>query len=196
MYNLAYYYEQIEKNYPLAIKYYQMAIEFGYSKAMYNLAYYYDEIEKNYPLAIKYYLMAIELNELNAMYNLAYYYDQIEKNYPQAIKYYLMAIELNDLNAMNNLRSISKIRPIEVLNGLNLINEPNEYCINLKNKLNKNIKVNIFNNKKRLFEELNCIKQCPICLDTKLNINLNCGHLICIDCYSQVDTCYLRCRFL
>ena len=138
--------------------------------------------------------MAIELGHSKSMYNLAIYYEQIEKNYPLAIKYYLMAIELGHSDAMNYLSRISQIRQIEVFNGLNLINNPNEFCINLKNELYKNIKVIIFNNKKKLFEELNCIKQCPICLDTKLNIDLNCGHLICIDCYPQVTTCYLRCN--
>jgi len=103
-----------------------------------------------------------------------------------------MAIEINNLDiAINNLLSLSKIKPIEVFNAIN--SESNEYLINLKAELKKNKKIIIYNNKKRLFEELNNIKLCPICLDTKLIINLDCGHPICIDCYPSINSCYLKC---
>jgi TPR repeat protein len=62
MYNLGYYYCEIEKNYPKAIEYYLMSIDKGNSCAMNNLGYYYYEIEKNYPKAIEYYIMAIKNN--------------------------------------------------------------------------------------------------------------------------------------
>ena len=163
------------------------------SKILNILGLYYEGKEKNYSLAIKYFQMAIGLGNSDSMHNLAIYYEETEKNYPLAIKYYLMTIQLGNLECMNRLITLSQIRPIEVFNSINLINEPDEYLINLKNELNKNVEVIIFNNKKRLFKKINYIEKCPICLDPKLNINLKCGHPICIDCYPNITVCYLRC---
>jgi tetratricopeptide (TPR) repeat protein len=194
MNNLGYYYEN-NKKYDLAVKYYLMGAELGNSDAMHNLAYYYNIVEMNYEKAVKYYLMAVELGNSDAMHNLAYYYNTMEMNYEQAIKYYLMAIEQNNPYTINNLIKLSKTRPINVYNSLINCNflKSNIDLENLKNSLAKSKQVVIFKNKVRIFDELNNIRLCPICLDTKLNINLDCGHLVCICCYPSIDSCYLKC---
>ncbi len=102
MYNLGCYYDEIEKNSELAIKYYLMAVENGNTAALNNIAHYY-YIEKNYELAVKYFMMAIEKGNVVAMYNLSCYYDVIEKNYELAIKYCMMAIDEGYSDAMYNL---------------------------------------------------------------------------------------------
>ena len=160
-----------------------MVIEKGNSNAMNNLAVYYDEIEKNYKEAIKYYLMAIEKGDSDAMFNLAVYYDKIEKNYKEAIKYYLMLIEKGDYDATYNLNIFLKNKPLEIFNILIKIENPTDFILNLLNELKKNEEIIIFINKKRLFERLLNIITCPICFELKLNINLYCGHEVCIDCY-------------
>ncbi len=193
MNSLALYYEIVKKNYKKAIQYYLMAIDKDNLNAMCNLANYYYDIKKDYVKAIKYYLMAIELGDSQAMCNLAFYYEEIEKDYVKAIKYYLMANSSGNSKAINDIKKLSKTKPLELSNSLNSILELDDNLINLKNELNKNKNVIIFNNKKRLFSEINYLIECPICLDNKLNINLDCGHPICVECYPNVKSCYLKC---
>ena len=55
-------------------------------------------------------------------------------------------------------------------------------------------KNNSINNKIRIFTALNNMKECSICMDTKINIIFDCGHEICVDCFKAVDgKCYNRC---
>ena len=172
-------------------QYYQMAIKLGNSGAMNNLAYYYGE-EEDYDQAILYYQMAIKLGNSIAMNNLANYYYKKE-DYDQSIKYVLMAIELGNSSAMKSLSFMTTVSPIKVFMEIDLIENPNEFIINLKKELKKNHKVIIFENKKRLSIKYNIIEYCPICLDTKLCINLDCGHFVCVDCYNIINCCYLKC---
>ena len=90
MYNLGWYYQCVEKNYPLMKQYYLMAIEKGDSDAMNNLGKYYE-----YELMEKYYLMAIEKGDSNAMNNLGYHYSHEENNYELTKKY--ATVNPNDL---------------------------------------------------------------------------------------------------
>ncbi len=77
MFNLGYYYKEIEKDYDQMKKYYLMAIELGDSDSMFNLGNYYKEIEKDYEQMKKYYLMAIELGCKYRMNILCKYYQEI-----------------------------------------------------------------------------------------------------------------------
>ena len=194
MYNLAHYYNHVEINHELMKKYYLMAIELGNSCAMNNLAHYYQHIEKNNKLMKKYCLMAIELGNSCAMNNLAHYYHHVEKNHDLMKKYYLMAIESGNSSAMNNLayyyHHIKK-------NNLMFYGELSKLNQNklIKNKLNElensDKQIIIYKNKIRLFKELNNYKQCKLCLENDvLNIDLNCGHDMCIDCYQTYFKCY------
>jgi hypothetical protein len=53
-------------------------------------------------------------------------------------------------------------------------------------QLNCITEIMIYENKKKLFTELNYIRECGICYETKLNINLYCGHCFCISCYPKL----------
>ncbi len=192
MNNLGLYYEKIEKDYVLMKKYYLMAIELGETNAMNNLGLYY-YIKKDYELMKKYFLMAIELDNTNAMINLGFYYGEIEKDYVRMNKYYLMNIELGNLNDINYIikyyhydKKILKLYEllINVKNKNNLIN-------NKINELEKIRKIQIYKNKIILFEKLKNYTKCPLCLeDNVLNIDLNCGHEVCISCYDSNLKCY------
>ena len=194
MNNLAMHYYEKEKDYDQAIEYYQMAADLGNSDAMYDLACYYERKKKDYVQAINYYRMASELGNSNAMNNLACYYEKKEKDHVQAIKYYQMASELRDSTAINKLIKLSNIKPLKVYISINSTSTVlNNSLSDLKNKLEKKKEVIIYNNKKRIFSKLNYIDTCPICLNEKLNIILDCGHPICIDCYPSIDSCYFKC---
>ena len=66
MYNLAVYYELIEKNYDKMKEYYLMAIDKDDLEAMCRLCLYYNNIEKKYEEYTKYILMAIEKGNSDA----------------------------------------------------------------------------------------------------------------------------------
>ena len=97
------------EDYPMAIKYYQMAIDRGNAWAMNNMGLYCENITKDYPTAIKYYQMAIDNGIVKAMNNMGVYYHIIKKDYPTAIKYYQMAIDKGNANAMNNMKKLKKM---------------------------------------------------------------------------------------
>jgi tetratricopeptide (TPR) repeat protein len=193
MNNLGYYYKAIEKDYRLMKKYYLMAIELGDSSAMFNLGLYYEKIKKDYEMMKKYYLMAIELDNSNAMNNLGLYYKEIEKDYEMMKKYYLMAIELDNLNAMNNLGSYyNNIDLYRILNSV--FNKKNSLIEDKLKQLEKTKEIIIYKNKIRLFTKFNNFNTCIICKeDDVLNIDLECGHEICICCYKPNFKCYYNC---
>ena len=75
--SLAYYYEEVEKNYSEMKKYFELAIKYGCVEAMVNLAYYYEEIEQDYEKMNQYYLMGCEHGDIESMENLeSFYFDK------------------------------------------------------------------------------------------------------------------------
>jgi hypothetical protein len=185
------FYYTFKKDYEKMKKHYLMAIELNNSSAMLYLGDYYC-YEKDYENMKKYYLMAVGLNNSRAMYCLGNYYFNIEKDYENMKKYYIMAIKLNLSEAMNNLKA--SINRIELYNIL--INLPPNEIINKKLvELENNRDIIHFKNKIKFMKSLNNIKECPICLYTKLNIYFDfCCHQCCIDCYVKMDKCFYNCR--
>jgi hypothetical protein len=79
-------------------------------------------------------------------------------------------------------------------NKLKLYNSliKNKLCELIDNKiieLKNNKVINNYINKIKLYSELNFIKECCICSNTKLNIIFDCAHYVCIDCYVEIDKC-------
>lgn len=68
-FNLGKYYDEVEEDNILMIKYYSMAIDSCNSKAMHNLALYCQNM-KDYKNMKKYYQMAIDIGNVKSMYNL------------------------------------------------------------------------------------------------------------------------------
>ena len=60
------------------------------------------------------------------------------------------------------------------------------------NELKKNsYEIKVFQNKINVFTRLKNYKNCSVCLsEDVLNIILNCGHEICIECYEPNMKCY------
>jgi len=99
-YKLGFYYQFVEKNYPMMKKYYLNTINKPNPNpyAMSNLGYYYQFVEKNYPMMKKYYLDAINYGDTNAMFNLAHYYANIEFNPNLYNKYLDMFDSIKKIN--------------------------------------------------------------------------------------------------
>ena len=90
-YNLAFYYQEVEKKYHYMKAYYEFAITKGDIYAMYKLAYHYYVREKNVILMKKYFNMAISFGDTNSMYELGMYYKYCEQNYLKAEGYFFLA---------------------------------------------------------------------------------------------------------
>jgi tetratricopeptide (TPR) repeat protein len=202
--------------------YYLLSANLNYSPAMVNIAIYYEEICNDYNKAITYYLQAIEYEELYAMYNLAdlyyniqdfskmeYYYslainryndiDSIYKlisyystqlNFDKIKYYYLIAIEHSDFK-----RSKVSINIFYIFLILDDIANKTPKMEQQLSKVMKNRDIMIYKNKIKLFKNLNNLIECVICYEEQLNIDLHCGHCVCIYCYPKVfEACCPICR--
>jgi TPR repeat protein len=169
------------------IKYYVMAIERGSVNAMFNLGHFYFE-KNDLENMFKYYLIAVELGDIDTMYELAIYYQKI-RDFDNMRKYYLMALETSEKpdhkdNVVNNGEDDFDLFILK--EELEKIEDKPVYLINRIQKLNCIRDIMIYENKKKLFSQLNHIVECCICYETKLNINLFCGHCVCTSCYSRL----------
>jgi tetratricopeptide (TPR) repeat protein len=115
-----------------------------------------------------------------------------KKDTLNANKYYLMGINLGSENAYTKLESECGNKLI-LYNLITSIQDPNEFVkIKIKELLKDN-DVKFYENKITLFTKLNNIKECIVCYNTKIHVNLNCGHEICLDCYCHMNICQFRC---
>ena len=198
--------------------YYLLSANLHYSPAMVNIALYYEEICNDFDKAITYYLEAISHEELYAMYNLADLYYKI-KDFSKMEYYYSFAINrYNDIDSIYKLISyytsqlnfdkmkyyyliavehphfkrtkvvINKFYRFLILDDIT--NKTTKMELQLS-KIMKNRDIMIYKNKIKLFKNLNNIIECVICYEEQLNIDLHCGHCVCIYCYPKVfeDTC-------
>ena len=46
----------------------------------------------------------------------------------------------------------------------------------------------------KITQNLSNIKECIICYDTNISIDMYCGHEICIHCYCKINNCYYKCK--
>jgi len=74
---------------------------------------------------------------------------------------------------------------------INLYEEKNNITDNnllsqVHNLIRETKDYNTLKNKIQLFTQLNHITDCGVCYETKLNINMDCGHCVCVACYLQL----------
>jgi tetratricopeptide (TPR) repeat protein len=187
--DVAMFYEKI-KEYDLAIKYYLMAIEWDEVYAIFNLADLYYTLH-NYDLMKFYYSKAItEHDDLESIYAMVKYFNSIH-NIEECKKYYILAAQHPDF--------LKKKFPKDIFNVVEeyymITNDINHSELTLVTKnnlkemiilLKKKEEVAIYNNKISLFKNLNNITDCVVCYENLLNINLFCGHCVCVCCYTKL----------
>eukprot|EP01129_Flabellula_baltica_P000849 TRINITY_DN10790_c0_g1_i1.p1 TRINITY_DN10790_c0_g1~~TRINITY_DN10790_c0_g1_i1.p1 ORF type:complete len:500 (-),score=100.09 TRINITY_DN10790_c0_g1_i1:61-1560(-) len=105
LYNLAWMYQNLQKDMNSATEYYKQAMDKGHVTAMVNLGNIYKE-SKQIELAIDCYRRAIAENNVLAMYNLGFLYDQTLSDYVKAEECYKMAVNLRYPLAMMKLGEI------------------------------------------------------------------------------------------
>ena len=190
MYYLGLYYRNTEKDYDLMKRYFLMAIDKGNDNAMYDLGCYYLITENDYELMNKYYLMAVDKGNVNAMYDLGCYYKEI-KDYKLMLKYFVLCFQNNDSKPNNILLNYFKNKLV-YYNWLKALNNKNETIYKIIMEMNNITEVKIYLQK--IYNNLSNIKECIICYDTNINIDMYCGHQICINCYCKIDCCYYKCK--
>ena len=187
--DIAMFYEKLKK-YDLAIQYYLMAVECNEIYAIYNLADLYYTLH-NYDLMKFYYSKAItEHNDLESIYAMAKYFNSIH-NIEECKTYYILAAHhpdfLKDKFPKNFFNILEEYYILT--NNINHTNITEVTINNVKQRitmLKKNQEVDIYNNKIALFKNLNNITDCVVCYEHVLNINLFCGHCVCVACYTKL----------
>ena len=170
------------------LKYYLLAIDLGETAAMYNLARYYYDV-KEYENMKKYYDLAIELGDTDCCYELSIFHHNL-KDIENMKKYYIMATEMEITNGKSNIYAVNDgfkdFNPFELITILESIENPNSNIKTKLEKLNRTKELIIYQNKIRISKLLNHVEECVICYETKLHINIYCGHCFCIDCYPNL----------
>jgi hypothetical protein len=138
-----------------------------------------------------YYLKAIaEHNDLESMYAMAKYFNSI-RNVEECKTYYIMSAQHPEFLKKQFPKNIFNVLEeyYMITNDINYSNLTEDIITNLKEKikiLKQNQDVAIYNNKIALFKNLNNITDCVVCYENILNINLFCGHCVCVNCYPKL----------
>jgi hypothetical protein len=186
---LGIYYECAKNEFHKAAYYYDCAIQRGNSSAMYNLANMYSHLH-DFDKMSMYFEMAVEYGEIDAIDKLCEnYYKTIHGIHSEKfIQYFIIAIEtIPNLYILGDYYFINSIIESNILELYDKIGKPrNNIAKENIDILNQIDDLLVYNNKVRLFTNLNNICECAICFDTNLNINIHCGHIFCTDCYKKV----------
>jgi len=197
--NMGIMYETRFKNFDLAKKYYLMSIDEGDELSMYNLAdLYYNE--KNTELMVQYFELAVQHGDEASSKRLILHYHSVGDMPNFARHYYLqLAWSGDDAGADDadywdgvDESHYSKFQKSH--NSLTLAvqldrgeTRDNPDVVRLLDSLRKTPQYCAFKNKVALFTRLNHVVECGICYDNdKVNIDIHCGHTVCVDCYTQL----------
>lgn len=198
--NMGIMYETRFKNVELAKKYYLLAIAEGDELSMYNLADLYFN-EKNTELMVQYFEMAVQHGDEASRKRLILHYHSVADMPNFARHYYLQLAWSGDdagdddegdywdgddeshyskfKKSHNSLTLAAQLDRVET--------RDNADVVRLLDSLHKTPQYCAFKNKVALFTRLNHVVECGICYDNdKVNIDIHCGHTVCVDCYTQL----------
>ena len=135
--------------------------------------------------------MAIELGNSTSLRNLIYYYEYKEKN-PLLIKDILYIFINNGFFVtIPHLKTYYKT-DIKLYNFFKNINTDKNDKYNTQiEELSQKESVLLYISKIR---NSNTISECFVCYEIKLLIPFECGHIVCSDCYTNMNKCYYNCR--
>jgi hypothetical protein len=199
--NMGIMYETRFKNVELAKKYYLMAIDEGDELSMYNLAdLYYNE--KNNELMVQYFELAVQHGDVASSKRLILHYHSLG-DMPNFARHYCLQLawagddagagdDEGDYWSGDDESNYSKFKKSH--NSLILAAQldrgdarDNPDVVRLLDSLRKTPQYCAFKNKVALFTRLNHVVECGICYDNdKVNIDIHCGHTVCVDCYTQL----------
>ena len=201
--NMGIMYETRFKNFDLAKKYYLMSIDEGDELSMYNLAdLYYNE--KNTELMVQYFELAVQHGDEASSKRLILHYHSVGDMPNFARHYYLQlawsgagagaGAGADDADYWDGVDESHYSKFQKSHNSLTLAAQldraetrDNPDVVRLLDSLRKTPQYCAFKNKVTLFTRLNHVVECGICYDNdKVNIDIHCGHTVCVDCYTQL----------
>ncbi len=195
--NMGIMYETRFKNFELAKKYYLMSIDQGDELSMYNLAdLYYNE--KNNELMVQYFELAVQHGDDASSKRLILHYHSVGDMPNFARHYYLQLAwsgdDQDDADYWDGDDESNYSKFQHSHNSLILAAQldrgetrDNPDVVRLLDSLRKTPQYCAFKNKVALFTRLNHVVECGICYDNdKVNIDIHCGHTVCVDCYTQL----------
>ena len=190
LFRLAWYYDEVAPDWQLAKDYYDRYIlANNFDKptciAMYNIAINSDNLGDKQTMLVYLNLSVEKCQDIDAMHYLAHYYQSIE-DHDNMRKFYLMAVEA-DASSTFNINKTKTLPPFTMMGILKSVENPGPQIVRYMAKLERlSPEIMVYTNKFKLFTQLGHVVECGICYDQKLNINLNCGHCVCLDCYPHV----------
>lgn len=184
MVEMGLYYDDIEF-YDKMFQYYLMASKYNNVSAIYNLSQYYKSIEYDTEKMLHYIDAGIKLGDVDCVYELSIYYGTILE-FDKMIEYYELAIEKDDGTCVND--GVKGFNLLYILKYLDANPNKSEKVKKKFEKLQKSSGNAYFTykNKIQLFTKLQHIQECMICYETKLHIDIHCGHTFCTDCYCKI----------
>lgn len=131
------------------------------------------------------------------------YFKSESFNEENMIKYIVRGLNINNFNSSHNkdcetlylkLKTATTKNLNKIYYILSNIQNPNSFIKKKINELLGEQKVCFYSNKISLFKKLNNIKECLVCYETKVHVNFECGHEICLECYTNMSGCQFRCN--
>jgi len=145
-----------------------------------------------------------ETNDINKFLYFFLMTDYTDKTWCDNVFVWVNGNERNKSeNIFRNFVLLKTLEVYDLLNNNQDIKLPNMNATEMKTHIETHRKkirnsscVSTFIMKKELFTRLNNIHDCVICYENKLNICLDCGHEVCLDCYKRTynTSCHF-CRF-
>jgi tetratricopeptide (TPR) repeat protein len=171
----------------MVVKYYLMAYETNeYRTSLYNLGEFYC-YNRDYDNMIKYHKLSVEkFEDIDSAIALALFYDKINDQINKE-KYFNFAFSQPGPSSEEVIKCYNCVEIFKIIKYAqdHAILE-NILVKRLLENARNNRDYNAINNKIQLFTRLNHIVECGICYETKLNINKECGHCVCVDCYLRL----------
>jgi len=204
---LAILYEVKEHDFTTAEHYYRSSLECEpiSETVLYNFANFF-ETKKQYGEMLEYYTQAAMQGDPEAFMRISLYWKNVEpntENMLNALRECIEVIYSDQHQEKERIQREKKINDKKVFRSTEgvLINTFTPLILfdHIQNfeSLTPNIQkclrflktypaVMIYETKLRLFQRLNNMADCGICMETKINIDLYCGHEVCLDCYKMV----------
>ena len=183
---LAQYYERNKYPHNFIAIYYEMSIlTGGCCHTMYNFADYYRTI-RDYTNMEKYYIMAIdEYSDIESMYIMALHHQTLGNIKPMSM-YYLLATYQDCEYDFPDKLLFNPFIILDILETVPIELQNDNIRVHIQDLVNLNTQIIAYKNKIILFTRLNNIIECGICYEELLNIDLFCGHCVCVECYKKV----------
>lgn len=163
---------------------------------------YHSTVEIDYNKMVEYYKKIIASGCCYAMLELGYFYDpnspyyakQIDDGHPLMVadetkskNYYKLAMKYSKDTAVDVV--IQQIGKMQTFLMMIEIGNPSKYIEDKINEMKRDSKISDILYRINVSKKYNIYQECSICMENKINIFNNCGHLSCVNCFEKSNKC-------